>query len=375
MLAAAQNEFHLRISRLLYNIAPKPYSVHIYLTKTYANNSLTVSTQFQVLASVYRGLLNILGESGHSPDQVAAAVGVKLDALRTPQAMLSIEQITKLWELGYECRGETIGLEVAQRVRLIDFQDIGVFLTSTENIEDWLHQIENYSSLFSNIAELVSQRTALGLEAQINYYAAVPLKYERLDFLALFAPVLASQYLESPLKLKKVELTRPCPEDPAPWEDAFGTTIKWGSKATKYTIDYEEANRLILTRNNNTKKGFQTILNSRLLSRRTLQPIDEVRAAIVNHLPNGAPSITSVASALNLSARSLQRRLNNAHTSFSTLLSSIREEMAKEYLEQGIPHSKISQLLGYSDPAVFKRAFKRWTGKPASTARRQGNKD
>lgn len=321
-----------------------------------------MSTQFKVLASVYRGLLDILAENGLRPEEVSAAVGIELEALRTPQEMLSIEQISQLWQLGFDCRGETIGIEVAQRVKLIDFQDVGVFLTSTENIADWLDQLDNYSSLFSNITELVSRRTKQGLEAQINYYASVPLKYERLEFLALFAPVLANQYLESPLKLNKVELTRPQPADPSPWDEAFGTKVRWSAKATKYTIDYEEATRQILTRNSQAKKGFQVMLDSRLLNKKNAQPLDEVRAAILQILSTEVPSVASVSSALNLSARSLQRRLTDAHTSFSELLTATRKDLAQEYLEKGVAPSKIAQLLGYSDPAVFKRAFKRWTG-------------
>ncbi len=66
---------------------------------------------------------------------------------------------------------------------------------------------------------------------------------------------------------------------------------------------------------------------------------------------------------LNLSLRSLQRKLAPSGTTFSEVLNQVRNEMACHYLNS-TKHQviTIAYLLGFSDPSNFSRAFKRWNG-------------
>jgi AraC-like DNA-binding protein len=70
-----------------------------------------------------------------------------------------------------------------------------------------------------------------------------------------------------------------------------------------------------------------------------------------------------VARCLATSARSLQRRLSAAGTSYQELLDSTRCEAATRYLQdRGLSIGEVAYLLGYSEPPAFHRAFKRWNG-------------
>lgn len=320
-----------------------------------------MSEEFRVLASVYRSLIDILREDGYTGADISSELKIDLSKLDTPQEMLTLEAITALWQLAYQSRGPTIGIQVGARVKMIDFQDVGIFLASTENVADWMKQMDRYSELFSNLGEVRTDVTGQGLEVQIIYAPDVPLKFERLEFIALIIYNLASQFLDSPLKLECIELTRPKPEDPAPWEAAFNGKVKWAAGVTKYVIGKEEAERPILTRNPQMKKDFQLLLNNRLKESRKESPLVAIRAEVMKQLHDGA-SIESVASAMHLSVRSLQRRLEQAGYSFSKLLSEIREEMARHYLDLGAPVAEVATMLGYSEISGFNKAFKRWVG-------------
>jgi AraC-like DNA-binding protein len=73
------------------------------------------------------------------------------------------------------------------------------------------------------------------------------------------------------------------------------------------------------------------------------------------------PTLQSVAVQLNMSARTLHRELSKEHTSFKTVVEQFQAKKAREYLlAYGYPVSKTAMLLGYSDTANFRRAFKRW---------------
>jgi AraC-like DNA-binding protein len=87
----------------------------------------------------------------------------------------------------------------------------------------------------------------------------------------------------------------------------------------------------------------------------------EVRRVLIAQLANGTILMNAVARELAISGRSLQRRLAADGLSFQQLLDSTRRDAAVEYLSNPrLSLGEIAYLLGYSEPAAFHRAFKRW---------------
>ena len=63
------------------------------------------------------------------------------------------------------------------------------------------------------------------------------------------------------------------------------------------------------------------------------------------------------------SERSLQRHLAEEGSSYQQLLNDTRRQLAERYLQDGqLPATEIALLLGYSEPSVFFRAFRQWSG-------------
>jgi len=88
--------------------------------------------------------------------------------------------------------------------------------------------------------------------------------------------------------------------------------------------------------------------------------------------PRRYGSLDSMADALCLSGRTLRRRLKAAGTTFQVILDQALRDRALEYLKKThLPIAEISDLLGYSEPASFRQAFKRWTGKSPSQVRKR----
>ena len=89
----------------------------------------------------------------------------------------------------------------------------------------------------------------------------------------------------------------------------------------------------------------------------------EVEAVIEPMLKAGAVSVDRVARELGMSRQTLYRRLKAEGTTFEELLDAKRRQLAVRYL--GLDRLSVkaaSYRLGFSDPAAFSRAFKRWTG-------------
>jgi len=100
--------------------------------------------------------------------------------------------------------------------------------------------------------------------------------------------------------------------------------------------------------------------------------ISQVREKLAKQLRGGNPSVETVAMALNMTSRTLQRKLKDANTSHKILLEDMRKKLAKHYLEnKNLGVSEVAYLLGYSEPSVFHRAFKRWFDRTPAELREQ----
>ena len=98
----------------------------------------------------------------------------------------------------------------------------------------------------------------------------------------------------------------------------------------------------------------------------------QARQVLCRLLPQGEPKRQAVASALRMSTRTLQRRLQDENTSFQQLLDETRRELAMQFLRQKrMTLLEIAYLLGFADPSNFFRAFKRWFGMPPGQFREQ----
>jgi len=89
---------------------------------------------------------------------------------------------------------------------------------------------------------------------------------------------------------------------------------------------------------------------------------DDVRLILLSQ-PGEFPTVELAAERLNMSTRTLRRRLKAEGSSFRELLDEVRFQLAREYLaETSLPLSEVSWLLGYTEPGNFSHAFNRWCG-------------
>jgi AraC-like DNA-binding protein len=100
----------------------------------------------------------------------------------------------------------------------------------------------------------------------------------------------------------------------------------------------------------------------------------DVRRALAAELARGATDVDTIARRLGVSSRTLQRRLAAAGQSYQDVLDTVRRETAEKCIaSSALPIAEVAYLVGYSEPAAFHRAFKRWTGvTPQVFRQRQG---
>ena len=88
-----------------------------------------------------------------------------------------------------------------------------------------------------------------------------------------------------------------------------------------------------------------------------------IHAIIGNDFSKDFPTIEQVSEQLNMSVRTLRRRLTDEGTSYQQFKDQIRLEAAKTYLKRpGLKINAVAALMGFDEPSAFHRAFKKWTG-------------
>jgi AraC-like DNA-binding protein len=88
-----------------------------------------------------------------------------------------------------------------------------------------------------------------------------------------------------------------------------------------------------------------------------------VERLLIPILHTGDASVDLIAGKLGLSRQTLFRKLKAEDTTFEKVLDELRRKLALNYLSgEKTSVNETACLLGFSDPAAFSRAFKRWTG-------------
>ncbi len=160
------------------------------------------------------------------------------------------------------------------------------------------------------------------------------------------------------------------PGDTSAYTALFRCPVKFGCAHNEIAFSRADAERTLPSAN-----PVIAQMNDRIVIRR-LSRLDRdnvpnrARAAIMEQLPSGHISDETVAGALNMTSRTLNRKLKAEGLSFRKLLQEVRQDLARQYIEDNsLTLTEITFLLGFSEMSSFSRAFKNWTGQSPSAAR------
>lgn len=179
-----------------------------------------------------------------------------------------------------------------------------------------------------------------------------------------------------PVRARELRLRHAAPPSPAEHERVLGTQVTFAAAESSIRIDESELATALRAPNPTLAASLLRIAGEQLASLAPTESlVEKVRALLVAELPAGGPSAERIAEALQLSVRTLARRLAQHGTSHQALLDEVRARLARRYLqEERRPVAEVAELLGFAEPSTFHRAFKRWYG-VAPTSFRDKDRD
>ncbi len=161
----------------------------------------------------------------------------------------------------------------------------------------------------------------------------------------------------------EVTFIYPEPVSRSEYERIFRCPVLFDQKENSLTLDLGVIYTPILYANPELLQHFENYAQDFLAGiERQNEHTRAVTKIILSKLDDEALSIKKVAKEMSVSVRTLQNRLKDEGVVFSELLMDTREKLAKKYLGENYSVEQITYLLGFSEPSVFRKAFKKWSG-------------
>lgn len=175
------------------------------------------------------------------------------------------------------------------------------------------------------------------------------------------------------LPIVKMAFRHAAPDNIELYRNIFGPNVAFGADEDVLIFKSETLDMQIPSRNAEILSRLMLKLNEKLAQIDKPENLVQDVAAIINSLIGTGPvHLQDVCEKLDMTERTLRRKLKESNTGFSEILSNIRSEAASIYmLDKKLSLAEIAQALGFNDQSAFSRAFKTWTGETPQAFRKR----
>ncbi len=318
----------------------------------------------KISAVLIRPLAMALGGIDGALDAFYRATDLTAEMIADPESRVSPAQFCVAWAEATRLSGDsTLALTIAETIPQGAFGIVEYVCRSAPTLREALAQWVRYLGILDDAVEvaLVDVPEGVALRVVVESEAPAPASHELCFALVLLN---ARRMTTNTLQPARVRFTHAASRaDVARHRAFFGGTVAFGAERTELVFSKVDAHAALTTADPNLLAILVPAAEERR-GRATVDPplVDQVRRALATALRDDDAQLSGVAKRLGLTARSLQRRLQDEGASFQTLRDETRRALADRYLGEGLSLAEISFLLGFSEPSAFFRAFKRWTG-------------
>ena len=165
------------------------------------------------------------------------------------------------------------------------------------------------------------------------------------------------------MPLKQVGFDWPRPDGAAEYEKFYKTEVVFDQPATYIAMERRHLDTPIRHSNSELLTLFESYARRSIQQIKQNKPLSDKVMRLLSKTIIDNPGLDTIASQMALSGKNLQFKLKKERTTFVEIRHKVRCEFAKRMLEnQSYNAAEIGYLLGFSEPSVFYRTFKRWTG-------------
>ncbi|MHC8285615.1 AraC-like transcriptional regulator QhpR [Pseudomonas sp. XS1P51] len=281
-----------------------------------------------------------------------------------PELEVSAASLVKLMELAGRSLGDNIGLRLGSQVQSSDMGVLGQALRSMDRLGDTFKGLSRYMvtrSQAERIEFVESDRQVV-----VSYQIADPsITQKRQDAEFSIAAMLSCmrEMTGCAITPVRVDFEHAAPGDLSCHREMFHCPIRFGQDCNRLYFNRSILDLPICTSNRRLLQALQPYLEEqRKIRSQSASLLIDVSRAIATELGRGRIGVVQVAEAMNLSVRTLQRRLRDLDLEFGTVVEDVRRALAIEYVgNSSFRLTDVALMLGYTEASSFSRAFRRWT--------------
>lgn len=140
----------------------------------------------------------------------------------------------------------------------------------------------------------------------------------------------------------------------------FGNEVRFNAKSNQLTFDRTDLLTPVVGYDRSLFAVFDKMLKDKK-SEKNLTLTENIQRILVRDFQGSIPSLELIAARMNMTPRTIQRRLKEEGLTFRGVLGSIQQQLANELFKvPGTTATSVAQLLGYSDASAFRRARRQW---------------
>jgi AraC-like DNA-binding protein len=300
---------------------------------------------------------------------ILAATGRALRHLQDPLRRCPLSVSLRLWKVAAEQTGDAaFGIKAASQIKSTSFHSLSYGIASSLTLKDAFLRTQRYGHVVSDAAGYsLSKR---GKQYHVDITSTVTIPDESVDCLVAAALRMCRSRLGREFSPLRIEFRRSKPRQLASFDEILRAPLHFGASHTRLVFDVDAIERPLEDGDAEFARHNDALVLHYLSQIKHHNIHARVRDILMRSLTQGEAGQTTLALLLNMSTRTLRRKLRESGLTYKQLLNEVRCEWAVFAISSGRHSpSEAAFILGFSDPGSFTRAFRRWTGESPSAWR------
>ena len=312
-------------------------------------------------------VFDALADEGVPTEEALARVRLSKAAMSSPAVRVSLNQILDCYGFAAaHARDRHFAYRTGLRFHVSAYGMYGFAILSSMNYRQTMQFAMQYHQLATPLAEIrFSEQDGCGI------WRVRPISNPRVDarlykfivelqfgiILSLHRDVMGHSF-----GAREFHATYAAPDDAAGYSGMFGAAVSFGEAGDDLMFDAGWLDGTPRLGNEITYATIVSLCDAQINQfAQSRGAVGKVRQFLMMNLLRQT-RFDDVAKNLNMTARTLRRRLSEENTSFRLLVDELRRDIAIQYLrDPDLTVEDIAEALGFSDAANFRHAFRRWT--------------
>jgi AraC-like DNA-binding protein len=319
-------------------------------------------------AAYARGLLDFAVARGADRGALLDRAGLAAAQLADPDARVAVADYVSLMRAAKALTGDAaLALRFGEQVDIAQVSIIGLIGQASETALEAFQQLNRYVPLIVETDNGGGDRFGMAMDRGGLWIVDNRRSAEAFPELteSCFAQLICGPRRMDPgYRVKAVHVTHPAPAHAGEYARILGAPVTFGADRNAIQLDETWVGRRV---QHLPRYVFGVLTHHADELLRALEASRSVRgrveALLMPSLHTGHAGMDAIAAKLGMSRQTLFRKLKAEGVTFETVLDELRCRMATEYLgARKVSVNETAYLVGFSEPAAFSRAFKRWTG-------------